>query len=241
MCMGKDQSWLSNIFAYIMIIVCVIGLFASARILFERPKQTEVIVRVCPADSLKQDYALSAADAAALFQEIEKKEMRLEERYNYVLEQSEHEFQWQMFISIIVGIIAAICGFFGYKSIKDLQEDIRKDTKRIAEDAAREAACDVAKDVSTTTSKQEVNDLMPREVKGYLDANLQTHVYTSVSTVFKDDIYNSLKQELLLHIDKKRITASSSERKKKAKEETEVVMENIAKADTKGNELFERR
>lgn len=239
--MGKDQSWLSNIFAYIMILVCVIGLFMSAHILFERPQKVEVSIRVYPTDSLNQNQVLSAADAAALFKEIEKKEMRLEERYNYVLEQSEHEFQWQMFISIIVSIIAAICGFFGYKSIKDLQEDIRKDTKRIAEDAAQEVAGDVAKNVSTTTSKQEVNDLMPKEVKGYLDANLQTQVYTSVSTVFKDDIYNSLKQELLLHIDKKSITALPAERKKKAKGETEVVLENIAKADKKGKKLFDNK
>lgn len=265
----KSKSILPDIFAYIMIILCVAGMLVSAYVLFERPRTTEVIVHVCQTDSLEHDSVLSAADAAALFQEIEKKELRLEERYNYVLEQSENEFRWQTYISLIISVIVAICGFFGYKSIKDLQEDVRKESKIIATDTAKETAKEVAdaiardvaknvadttarsvakmiaeeaaKAVSEETTKNEVSRLMPGEVQEYLKENLPTQVYNSVSTVFKDDIYNSLRQELLLHIDKKRIVASPKEREKKAKEETTVVLENIAKADKEGNNLFQNQ
>ena len=265
---GKDQSWLSNIFAYIMILVCVIGLFVSARILFERPKQTDIIVRVCPTDSLEQEYALSAADAAALFQEIEKKEMRLEERYNYVLEQSEHEFQWQTFISIIISVIVAICGFFGYKSIKDLQEDVRGDSKRIAEDTAKEVAKSVAEEtamsvaksvaektakevaknvadnaakiVAEETSKAEVSRLMPDEVQKYLEDNLPTQVYNSVTSLYKDELYRSLEQELLSYVDRK-LVESKKPKKKTDNTEQEKLLTSIEMADESGKELFKKK
>jgi len=269
----KSKSILPDIFAYIMILLCVVGMLVSAYVLFERPRTTEVVVHVCQIDSLEHDYVLSAADAAALFQEIEKKELRLEERYNYVLEQSENEFRWQTYISLIISVIVAICGFFGYKSIKDLQDDVRKESKMIATDTAKDTAKETAnavadttardvaknvadatarsvakmiaeeaaKTVSEETTKTEVSRLMPGEVQKYLKDNLPTQVYNSVSTVFKEDIYNSLKQELLLQIDKKRIATSPKEREKKAKEETTVVLENIAKADKEGNNLFQNQ
>lgn len=268
MCKEKDKTRLPDILAYIMILVCVIGLFVSARILFERPRKTEVIVRLHPADSLKQDYVLSAADAVALFQEIEKKEMHLEERYNYVLEQSEHEFQWQTFISIIISVIVAICGFFGYKSIKDLQEEVRGDSKRIAEDTAKEVAKSIAEETATSvaksvaeetakevakkvadnaakivaeeTSKAEVSRLMPDEVQQYLNEHLQTHVHNSVTTIYESEIYNSIEQKLVSYIDQK-IAESKKSKKKKEDTDHETVLTSIEKADEAGKELFKKK
>ncbi len=132
----RKPNW-EKISALAMIAICALGLIFPFAMQSYNHTTHDVKIHVCSVDSLPKDIVLSAADAAAVIKELEKKEIELEDKYNYVLQQRENEFKWQSYMSYVVGIIVAIFGFFGYKSIRDLKEDVSKNVSDIAKKETR--------------------------------------------------------------------------------------------------------
>lgn len=137
--------------AFVMIGLCALGLIAPFLINAYNHKTEDIKIQVCCVDSLQKDKALSAADAATVFRKMEQKELELEEKYNYVLQQKGFEFSWQSYVSYVIGLIVAICGFFGYKSIQDLKDDV---TKNISDSAKKETQRFLDEKLNTLVQKK---------------------------------------------------------------------------------------
>jgi len=121
-------------FALIMIVLCAIALIVPFIIQSINHTTNARSIKVCNMDSVTSGNVLSAADAALVFKELEKKEIELSSKYDYALQQRENEHWWQNYVSYVIGIIVAVCGFFGYKSIQDLKQDVDNKITAIAED-----------------------------------------------------------------------------------------------------------
>lgn len=165
----------------VMILICACGIIAPFIIQNWNHKTSEIAVHVCPIDSIPQDMVLNSADAAVFVKELSRKETEIEEKYNYMLQQKENEFRWQSYMSYVIGIIVAICGFFGYKSIRDLKDDVSKT----------------------------VSDSAEKETRKFLDEKLgemvNRKVFEIMDGVYKSEATNvavaQLKKELIVYFD----------------------------------------
>lgn len=84
---------------------------------------------------------LSKEQADSLITIVKRHERELAERYQYALEQKMDQDQYFSFGTFLVGVILSIFGFFGYKSIKSIEEKANKDAER----AAKQTSEDVTK------------------------------------------------------------------------------------------------
>lgn len=75
---------------------------------------------------------LSEEQADSLITIVKRHERELAERYQYALEQKMNQDQYFSFGTFLVGVILSIFGFFGYKSIKSIEEKANKDAERAA-------------------------------------------------------------------------------------------------------------
>ena len=186
-----------------MLLLCVLGIICPFIFQAYNHRSEKVIVVISQEDTLPISTNIKSIELDSLLQLIEKKEMRLEERYDYILEQKENEFKWQSYISLIIGVIVSICGFFGYKSIRELKEDVQKDTKSLAERVAKAKATQTAEEIAKNESKIQVQNSLPNEVRKYLAENLRPELSKQMNELFRDEMYNSLKSELVERINDK--------------------------------------
>lgn len=106
-----------------------------------KPEIQPIRIEITASDSLKRANYLSKEQADSLITIIKRHERELAERYQYALEQKMDQDQYLSFGTFLVGVVLSIFGFFGYKSIKSIEEKANKD----AEWAAKQTSEDVTK------------------------------------------------------------------------------------------------
>ena len=212
---------IASILAYCTIVLCIIAILLPLVIgLFFQPKQ-KVEINITSIDTLpSKALVISKSDLDSLFHVIEEHEHLLNERYDYVLEQKENELKWQTYITLIIGIIVSICGFFGYKSIRDLKEEVQKETK----DSAKKNASYIAKNIAQRVSTQEVIKRLPRKIEQYLDENLQKEVSNQMESIFRNELYSSLQKSLIDFIEIKLEKSSRNKNKDKLSKKEEIIL-----------------
>lgn len=215
---GKERS-ISSILAYFVLFFCMLAITYPLIIeLSSKPTPIEVHLAVAT-DTLPAQVIFSKSDIDSLFSIVQKQERLLNEKYDYVLEQKENEFKWQTYISFIIGIIVSICGFFGYKSLRELKEEVRIETIQLAQTTAEDTARSEAREVAKKVSEEEVRQQLPQQSKEYLDEHLQKEVSNQMDALFKNDLYSALKVELKEYIDNKTIKRSRKKLDKALQEE----------------------
>lgn len=216
------ESSISSTLAYFLLLFCAIAIICPLIVdLFFHPEQ-KVEIRVKSTDTIPaQTLIIDKSNLDSMFYKIEEYELKLNERYDYILEQKENEFKWQTYITFIIGIIVSICGFFGYKSLRELKEDVQKDTKKwsertahataesvahttaettarkVAEQTARAAAEETASSTAQRVSEEKVKIQLPIQMQQYLRDNLQKEVAAQMDNLFKSKMYDALKADIL--------------------------------------------
>lgn len=149
------------------VIVCALVFFVSD--LVKSPKVQDVVIKVEIPDSTRvapQSMRLYNADEIdSLIVMVSDYEKNLDEKYQYLLENRQEDDRFKTWGALIVGVIVSICGFWGYKSMKDLREDITSSTEK--------------------TSELTVN--------AYLDKNLQDKVNDALTHSLRTDIVEIIK------------------------------------------------
>lgn len=106
-----------------------------------KPEVQPIRIEITTSDSLKMANYLSKEQADSLITIVKRHERELAERYQYALEQKMDQDQYLSFGTFLVGVVLSIFGFFGYKSIKSIEEKANKDAER----AAKQTSEDVTK------------------------------------------------------------------------------------------------
>lgn len=106
-----------------------------------KPEIQPIRIEITASDSLKRANYLSKEQADSLITIVKRHERELVERYQYALEQKMDQDQYLSFGTFLVGVVLSIFGFFGYKSIKSIEEKANKDAER----AAKQTSEDVTK------------------------------------------------------------------------------------------------
>lgn len=182
------MDWLRESSALIMIFICACALIAPFIIQSLNHTSQEITIRVCSVDSIPSDKVLSASDAAKVFHELEKQEMVLSEKYDYVLQQRDNEFRWQSYLSYVIGIIVSICGFFGYKSIQDVKQDVNKKIADITDERVTKYLEEKFDGI--------VSDKVKERMKTLYDFKINDAAYIHMKEEIKDDLINYYKEHL---------------------------------------------
>lgn len=161
-------------------------------------------------DSLGNDvYSKSQVDSLILI--VQNQERTLSQKYQYILEERKKEESSRTMITFIVGAIISVCGFFGYKSFRD----IKKHGEKIADKKAVETA--------QNTIKAQLPELLNTEM---------TKIYKGQSIdVIKQSLSQELTATLELYLD-----AIVAEKVEDMKKEIIADINNPAEAENKDQE-----
>ena len=161
--------------AAILLIVCAIGLIVLACNCFssKRPQTHRIILTVSP-DSVYEDKQFCYY-TDSLINVINKHEHVIADRYEAMLEDRADTQKYWSIAGILVSIIIGIAGFFGFKTIKDIEHDCQETAKKIA----AETATSVATSTSKTKTEEYLQQHLREEVQNASDVylgNQENHI-----------------------------------------------------------------
>lgn len=191
--MNKDTDYSTLQTTDMVLVACVIAiLFVTAFWVCKmccKPDVQPIRIEVVASDSLNQKNYLSKEQADSLIAIVKHQEQELAERYQYALEQKMNQDQYYSLGTFVVGVILSLFGFFGYKSIKSIEEKANKDAERAAkqtsEDVTKEylneklqgmvaiAAENIFNSVGAETMKAKVQEATIRHDDEYIDSQLK--------------------------------------------------------------------
>lgn len=177
-----------NYMAAILLSLCFVGIIVMACKCFtaQAPQTHRIVITVSP-DSVYDDAKFSYY-TDSLISVINKHEHVIADRYEAILEDKADTQKYWSIAGILVSTILGIAGFFGFKSIKDIERDCKETAQNIA--------ASTATSISTITSKEKTQE--------YLNANLKKEVKDAsdvyfgsqekhVSEMVKNAVANNLK------------------------------------------------
>ncbi|MBD5585850.1 MAG: hypothetical protein HDQ88_12270 [Clostridia bacterium] len=159
------------------------------------------------------------AEVDSLVTTLQSHEALLEQKYQYILNQHEEEDRMRMWVTIIVGLILSIAGFFGFKNISELKKQCREDASSIAsgvatstaetvaekkaEEKANEVATKVAeketakiaKDICETKASDIAQETAESITREYLNLNLKKTVNAQLDYIQESTVFQNLKKE----------------------------------------------
>lgn len=176
-----------NYVAAILLSLCFVGIIVMACRCFTAPApQTHRIVLTVSPDSVYDDAKFSYY-TDSLISVINKHEHVIADRYEAMLEDKADTQKYWSIAGILVSTILGIAGFFGFKSIKDIEHDCKETAKNIA--------ASTATSISTTTSKEKtqeyLNDNLKKEVKDASDVYFRSQE-GHISEMVKNEVINAI-------------------------------------------------
>lgn len=157
-----------NYAAVVVIVLCFLGVIVMTCKCFtaQAPQTYRIVLTVSP-DSVYNDTKFSYY-TDSLISVINKHEHVIADRYEAILEDKADTQKYWSIAGILVSMILGIAGFFGFKSIKDIEHDCKETAKSIATSTATS--------IATTTSKEKAQE--------YLNANLKKEVKDASDVYF---------------------------------------------------------
>lgn len=161
--------------AAILLVVCAIGLIVLACNCFssKRPQTHRIILTVSP-DSVYDDKQFCYY-TDSLINVVNKHEHVIADRSEAILEDRADTQKYWSIAGILVSIIIGIAGFFGFKTIKDIEHDCQETAKKIA----AETATSVATSTSKTKTEEYLQQHLREEVQNASDVylgNQENHI-----------------------------------------------------------------
>ena len=168
--------------SFVIIAICIamllgLLLMMAYRATHNNPEVYRVIVStdMLP-DSLKAYNYMDSEQAKSLINAVIAYDEQLSQKYQYLIEQKEQDNQFFHWGSLIVGIVIAVFGWFGFQSFTTI------------EDKAKKKASSVAQRVAWTETKKFLNDEGKKEIDKVAQSNLQEETVNKV----KDQVISEL-------------------------------------------------
>ncbi|WP_396601649.1 hypothetical protein [Algibacter sp. R77976] len=125
-----------------------------------------------------------------IYKEVNKLITDFEERNKELLRQKQEQSNFVSLSSALLGILLAIAGFFGFKSIKEMKKDALETATETSEKTAEVVAKDTAKITAEITAEEVAKSEMREK-------------YTNI----KDEIRDTVLAEVKVFVDKKNIAS----------------------------------
>lgn len=200
--MGKSKSNIINtdeptqkndgvrILSFGIIVVCILLLLGLLFVMVWRatnnnPEVYRVIVtsEISP-DSLKTHNYLDSEMADSLINAIRNYDEQLTRKYQYLVEQKEQDSQVFYWGSLIVGIVIAVFGWFGFQSFTTI------------EDKAKRKAGVVARRAAWTATQKFLKDEGKKQISETAKTNLQKDVINKVKNQVVDELNTIIEKRM---------------------------------------------
>lgn len=140
-------------------------------------------------DSLGNEI-YSKSDVDSLISIVQNQERALSQKYQYVMEERAKEDSSKTLITFIVGVIISVCGFFGYKSFKDIKDHGAKIAENKAQEVAKneitERLPDLLRQEMTNHYKDESLEVIEQRITQNLSNSFLTYIDTVVAEKVED-------------------------------------------------------
>lgn len=186
--MRKDLNHFLNISAVIILAVCVVGMIGVAFRCFRCsvPQTHRIILTVSPDSAYNEQQFSYYTDS--LITVINKHEHIIADRYEAILEERADAQRYWSQAGILISIIIGVAGFFGFKTIKDIEHACQETAEKLAKEIAASVAKDISKDRTEEYLKQHLREGVLNASDVYL-GNQEKYV----SDMVNDAIANNLK------------------------------------------------
>lgn len=196
---------ISCVLAILFCVCCwVYGAFVKV------PSFQPIRIEVVESDKMLGSNYISKEEADSLISVMKRQERMLEDKYQYALDQKMNEDRYFSIGTFVVGVVISVFGFFGFKSLKSIEEKAKEDSQRLA--------TKISEDVT----------------KEYLKQRLQGLVTIESEKILKSSAAESLKKEILDSVYKKYEEKFNSLSEEDVSESQQT--ENISDSDD--NDLF---
>jgi len=176
-CSCKLNDCIASWLVFILVAgVIVFSLIFMVKDLWKSPDIQELVIKIELGDSIPKrivdHHVYYVEEIDSLIKLVEKYELQLDNKYQYIIDKQQEDDRLKTWGTMIVGVIVSLCGFWGYKSMKDLREDITKNTEK--------------------TSEIAVNSYLEKKLQGKVNDALQNTYKTEVVDIIKNHVFNTL-------------------------------------------------
>lgn len=190
----KDNSNLNNTLASIAIFLSFVALLGLVimwgiwqyRNLDHERLSSHITIEFAQDSTLHMSEEDRQAIVDSLNNIMLRREQILANKYQYTIEKRALEDSLFSMGSILIAIVFAICGFFGFKSFQSIEEDA-KAAKEAAKKAAKEAAKEAATEAADSTLEQ-INEIVNQYLKANVSKLVENAVKKDQNKIIKDII-----------------------------------------------------
>lgn len=176
---------ISCILAILFCICCwVYGAFVKV------PSFQPIRIEVVESDKMLGSNYISKEEADSLISVMKRQERMLEDKYQYALDQKMNEDRYFSIGTFVVGVVISVFGFFGFKSLKSIEEKAKENSQRLA--------TKISEDVTKEYLKQRLQGLVTIESEKILKSSAAESLKKEIlDSVYKkyDEKFNSLSEE----------------------------------------------
>ena len=215
--MSNNKYSLNNIIASIILGLSAIILISLLWIwVIKVPKTDRIPGKITIELHSDSTLVMSAEDRTVIIDSLntimQRREQLLANKYQYVIEKRAIEDSLFSIGSILVGIIIAILGFFGFKSFQTIEEKAHQIAKETAKMTAKDTAKSAAKETAKMTAKETANsaaketakytaeEVAKIETQNYLKKYIRSNVNSAIQEKFLAEIKNSIAESLKSNI-----------------------------------------
>lgn len=176
---------ISCVLAILFCVCCwVYGAFVKV------PSFQPIRIEVVKSDKMLGSNYISKEEADSLISVMKRQERMLEDKYQYALDQKMNEDRYFSIGTFVVGVVISVFGFFGFKSLKSIEEKAKEDSQRLA--------TKISEDVTKEYLKQRLQGLVTIESEKILKSSAAESLKKEIlDSVYKkyDEKFNSLSEE----------------------------------------------
>lgn len=191
------------------------------------PKVAKLEIRMF-SDSLSGDATYSKKEVDSLIAITKQTLDSYQHHFETETMQKEQEDVYKSFGALLLSVIVGLCGFFGFKSFKDIKEK--------GEQTAKDVATNIAKEVAETAAK--------KAAETYLESKLPEVVDKQFEKSFKATTVNSIKESVKTEVVPQILQIlqnSSADDAESGTQEGEVPNENNSVAPMTPDEMFDQQ
>ena len=205
----NKKDWV-RILSFSIIGICIILLLALLGLMAWRttsnnPEVYRVIVTsdAIP-DSLIITDLITYEQADSLINAVREYDNQLTQKYQYLVEQKEQDSQVFYWASVIVGIVIAVFGWFGFQSFTTIEDKAKNKAAYVAEKVAKRIAWKETKNFLNGEGKKQINttaqDILKEEtinkVKDLVINDLNTVIETRMGQYMPANKYDELEKKI---------------------------------------------
>lgn len=190
---SKNNDWV-RILSFAIIVLCIIMLLALLGLMVWRttnnnPDVYRVIVTAdALPDSLKTSDLITYEQADSLIMAVRTYDEQLTQKYQYLVEQKEQDSQVFYWGSLIVGVIIAVFGWFGFQSFTTIEDKAKSKAAKVADK--------VAKRTAWSSAQKFLNDEGKKQIIEAAKDNLQENAIKKVKEQVINDLNNTIEARM---------------------------------------------